>query len=1281
MFSIMPQRQLFAVVYIFTIALMLQLVLPLSLLHAQTTEATPLKKAFPNLSPTPTAPTTPPAMFPDDETEEPVTPEPIAPLPVKTKTVKTEPVSPKPETKISAEVISETSEPIAAPILQTTSPSPAMPVDEVEPMHAPVRIQEPASDIGIVGPPGFDITLFSDDHLAHDIFSMTTDTKGRIVVSGPGYIKTLIDDNGDGKADRALTYSQSPATGAQGMYFDGKDLFCTGDGGLLRYHDENEDGVADGPPQVFLKIKTGGEHTSHAILRGPDGWWYLITGNHTHINSSYATLPTSPVKEPHGGVILRFNPQLSGGEIFADGLRNCYDFAFSAQGEIFSYESDGERDISLPWYRPTRLFQSLPATNHGWIADNWIEENDGLGMPPVAGEYGRGSPSGVACYRHTQFPEKYRGSMFLLDWTYGVIRAVNLERTGTSYKGHSEDFITPRGNYGFAPTDVCIDHHGYLYVCTGGRGTRGAVFCVRYQGTQGQNPEEYSVTSNSTTTQSQLINQKVMECVRVPQPLSSWSRAIWKPMSKEVGEEAFIQLIQDTNSREEDRIRAIEILTEQFHGPDTDLMLRLSTDPNPMIRARIIWSLGRTQPSIPSPLAVRAFLNDPDPLVVRAALEALYGAEPATLNEYIPEFTKLCGHSDRFVRQATCRLLTRVEPETFRVIALEAVNHGWEAALIVSAAYAIQTPGVNMYALDVGLKILKGDHPEKLKLQAILTMQLGIGGVLRDIGEIPVAFQAYLPGTLLDEHERELDKYRIDLARMFPTESPALNREIARMLAMLQPANSELLTKVLAQTTPETDPIDDIHYLLVAARIPVERSAAQRQAIADALVHIDEKIAARHLPQDSNWGQRVREIYARLCDLDQDLSLAMVTHADFGRPGHITFLMDIPDEYLPKAVVKFLAQIEKDEENYPWTNDTIFLLSESKDPATWDLIRMQFENYAVRPAVLIVLAINGEEQDRKLLLQGLEASQKEVVEHCLTALEAFPATRSPAEQVALIFAARRLKESEQEFEQRDRIMKLLERNIKQDHGFIHGPQGYVPQVEALNTWTAYIEERYSNAVKEARGQDFDLTAFLDRIKQVDFQTGDSAIGEKLFVTRSCAQCHAGQQAIGPNLAGVTNRFSIPDLFTAIVDPHRDVSNRYQTSTIVTQEGKTYEGMIVYESVDGLLLRNATNQTVRLETKDILERKTSNLSLMPIGLLKDLKDEDLTDLYAYLLTLSPKQDAAPIKSFPADEQVKINAEEKPDDVQPQPMVKQEKPRRRAGPTRTQIGTSPESPVLR
>ena len=70
----------------------------------------------------------------------------------------------------------------------------------------------------------------------------------------------------------------------------------------------------------------------------------------------------------------------------------------------------------------------------------------------------------------------------------------------------------------------------------------------------------------------------------------------------------------------------------------------------------------------------------------------------------------------------------------------------------------------------------------------------------------------------------------------------------------------------------------------------------------------------------------------------------------------------------------------------------------------------------------------------------------------------------------------------------------------------------------------------------------------------------------------------------------------------------------------TDAGRVYNGLIVYQSVDGLTLRTGTNQTIRLERKEIEFQSHRAESLMPAGLLKGVDDPGYADLYAFLRTL-------------------------------------------------------------
>src|SRR6185503_5641989 len=98
----------------------------------------------------------------------------------------------------------------------------------------PAAADRPVTDVKL--PPGFSTHLYSDQSLANDIYTMTIDDAGRVIVAGRGYAKLLIDDNGDGRADRAIELIRGLKDGPMGLLAEGDSLFVVADGGLKRYH-------------------------------------------------------------------------------------------------------------------------------------------------------------------------------------------------------------------------------------------------------------------------------------------------------------------------------------------------------------------------------------------------------------------------------------------------------------------------------------------------------------------------------------------------------------------------------------------------------------------------------------------------------------------------------------------------------------------------------------------------------------------------------------------------------------------------------------------------------------------------------------------------------------------------------------------------------------------------------------------------------------------------------------------------------------------------------------
>ncbi len=1060
---------------------------------------------------------------------------------------------------------------------------------------------------GIRVPPGFRVQQYAGDDLAHDIHSLTIDSRGRVVVSGPGYVRILVDRDGDGTADAALPFADLPATGAQGMFFHGNSLLCAGDEGLQLFRDDDGDDRADGPGKTFLKIAAGGEHHVHSIQRGPDGWWYVIAGNYSGVTESYATVPTTPVRKPVSGALLRLNPELRSGEIVADGFRNAYDFAFTGTGDVFTWDSDDERDISLPWYLPTQVWHVLPASNAGYVTAGLKRPATYADSPPAIAAFGRGSPTGVLCYRHEQFPEEYRGALFVEDWTFGRILVLPLERDGGGWRSEPVEFAVGQNQFGFAPTDMEVGPDGSIYVSVGGRGTRGGVYRIFREGAE----------NSGTTFGTESIGNELDFVLQALQPNTAWSRARWVPPARKLAAAELAAAALQEGRSEQERMRAIEILVEFHGGLDEQTARLLSASASALVRARAAWALGRQNPATVNVALLRPFLRDADAFVRRLSLEAFSGVTTREVwDEVLPDLADSLNDDDRLVRLSAALLIGRLSAEQQTQLEQRTANH-MRARLWFHLGRLQRREELSAEGCRTAAEVLEAQESTlEDRRAAVRLLQLSIS----DMGPVkgrPPMFDGYAPRLAVEPVERELNPVLARIFRQFPSGDELLDRELIRFFAMTAPLNHELLTRLISGMTAESLPQDDIHRLAAISRIELERSYVETESTARALLLIDSKLQRLGMKQDTNWDDRMGELYAALCRVDPALPSLIPQQGEFGMPGHVLYLSQSPAAVIPQAIAGFLRYLEQNLEA-EWTNDVVFVIGESSDAGHRQLLRAQLGNLSVRDAVLVVLAEKPERADRPHFVAGLESVQLNAVEACLNALTKLPGTRDPEELFALLAAARRLMNDKREYRLRETALRLLQNNTEQTHGFVFGEGGYRAQPESLQSWQSWLEARYPayrpvNQSEESR----ELLASLDRVA---WDSGDADRGRRLYERQGCAKCHGGRRSLGPDLAGVSRRFGRDDLFAAIVEPNRDISARYQMTSVETTDGRVISGLIVYESVDGLLLRDAEHRTWRIESSEIAVKQLQRNSLMPAGLLRGTNDQDLADLYRYLQTL-------------------------------------------------------------
>ncbi|MHC4107007.1 MAG: c-type cytochrome [Planctomycetota bacterium] len=145
----------------------------------------------------------------------------------------------------------------------------------------------------------------------------------------------------------------------------------------------------------------------------------------------------------------------------------------------------------------------------------------------------------------------------------------------------------------------------------------------------------------------------------------------------------------------------------------------------------------------------------------------------------------------------------------------------------------------------------------------------------------------------------------------------------------------------------------------------------------------------------------------------------------------------------------------------------------------------------------------------------------------------------------------------------------------------------------------------------------DLAA--SRMANRDFQNG-----ERMYQAAMCARCHrfAGTGVLaGPDLTAVATRYTMRDLIESIVEPSRVVSDQYEQTEFVLDDGSVVIGRVIERDeravrvMPTLLFRESR---IEIPIGKIESESRSKLSPMMPTLLDRLNADEVMDLLAYLL---------------------------------------------------------------
>ena len=313
-----------------------------------------------------------------------------------------------------------------------------------------------------------------------------------IAESGANRIHVLRDADGDGKAEGNVVFAEGlDQPFGMAFYPPGPNpqwLYIGNTGSVVRFPYRNGDTKARGAAEMVVPdIPSGGRlrgggHWTRDVRFSKDGKKLFVSvGSHSNVDDN-------PTAEARRADILEYNPDGTGGRIFASGIRNAVGLAVHpVTGQLWA--SVNERDelgdhlpyeyithvqdggfYGWPWYYIGGHQDPRHAGKHPELKDKVI-------VPDVLIQAHSASLE-MCFYTANQFPREFRGDAFAAEhgsWNrarrtgYKVIRVPfrNNKATG-EYEDFLAGFVTPEGDVWGRPVGVTVAKDGALIVTDDG---------------------------------------------------------------------------------------------------------------------------------------------------------------------------------------------------------------------------------------------------------------------------------------------------------------------------------------------------------------------------------------------------------------------------------------------------------------------------------------------------------------------------------------------------------------------------------------------------------------------------------------------------------------------------------------------------------------------------------------------------------------------------------------------------------------------------------------------
>ena len=335
-------------------------------------------------------------------------------------------------------------------------------------------------------PPGFSISVFAKVPNAR---SMCLGANGTVFVGNRNEdnVYAVTDTNKDGIADSVYTIAQKLNT-PNGVAFRNCSLYVAEINRILRF-DDIENHLSDPPAYVVVNDKLPPEthHGWKFIAFGPDDKLYVPVG---------APCNVCDQKDSIFATICRMNPDGSGLEIYAKGVRNSVGFAWHPQTKALWFTENGRDNMGddIPFcelnYAPQKgMHFGFPYIHQGDIADpEFGKGKNAADFTPPAYKLGpHAAPLGMRFYTGAAFPDSFKHQIFIAEhgsWNrskpYGYqVKLATLQGDKVvNYTNFATGWLQPDGKVLGRPVDVEVMPDGALLISDD---MKGLIYRVTYK--------------------------------------------------------------------------------------------------------------------------------------------------------------------------------------------------------------------------------------------------------------------------------------------------------------------------------------------------------------------------------------------------------------------------------------------------------------------------------------------------------------------------------------------------------------------------------------------------------------------------------------------------------------------------------------------------------------------------------------------------------------------------------------------------------------------------------